>query len=71
MKKQWVEIEFEIGDQVYLKTDQDQQLRIVTALSVREGARVNYELSCGITTSWHSGFEISADIDVKIKTSDR
>ena len=60
-------IVFKVGDVVYLKTDEDQKKRILTGLCIRMTG-VTYELSQGIATSWHYGFEISSTADIKIKT---
>ena len=58
---------FKISDIVYLVTDDEQKKRIVTAISIRQMG-VTYELSCGISTSWHYGFEVSETADIKAKT---
>lgn len=68
--KKWVELEFEVGDMVYLKTDQDQHKRIITGICLRQ-AGILYELAQGTTSSWHYVFELSATIDVVVKTSDK
>jgi hypothetical protein len=51
---------FEIGDMVYLKTDLEQQPRIVFALEVRKGD-IMYRLVCGTEVSDHYDFELSID----------
>lgn len=48
------------GEIVYLKTDEEQEPRLVTA-KMERGNFVSYELSCGIMTSWHQAIEISRD----------
>jgi hypothetical protein len=63
--KKWFEIDFEPGDIVYLKTDRDQYERMVTGYCIRQ-AGITYELSFGSTTSWHYGFEISVEKEIKI-----
>ena len=61
--------EYTIGDTVYLKTDKDQNKRIVTAICIRHGNYVVYELSQGsFIPTWHTAMEITSDIDVLIKT---
>lgn len=57
---------YEIGDEVYLKTDFDQLLRIVTGIIVRPSCVV-YELSQGSANSEHYDFEISREINELIK----
>ena len=56
---------YDIEDEVYLKTDPEQELRIVTAINVRLASKdvyyLSYELSCGSFTSWHTTGEISTD----------
>lgn len=59
---------FDLEDRVYLITDPDQKLRLVTAICQRVG-RVSYELSCGTSTSWHDAFEISTEKDIITSTS--
>lgn len=52
--------DFKLKQTVYLKTDEQQQPRLVTAITARMTGLV-YELSCGITTTWHVAYEISED----------
>lgn len=68
--KKWVDLEFDVGDVVYLKTDEDQKPRIVAEICIKKTGIV-YNLCQGTVTSWHYDFEMSVNIDVKIKTSDR
>lgn len=68
--KKWIDLEFEPGQTIYLKTDEDQKKRIVLAVSLRQTGLL-YEVGCGPTSSWHYGFEMSETRDVVIKTSDR
>ena len=68
LEKQIIDsIIFKVGDVVYLITDDEQKKRIVSGLCIRKNG-VTYELSCGISTSWHYGFEITETVNVKIKT---
>lgn len=67
--KKWVELKFEIGQFVYITTDEDQKLRQVVSIHLKESGVV-YELQSGTISSWHYGFEISEHINVKIKTSE-
>ncbi len=64
--KKWIELEHNIGDIVYLKTDGEQQKRIVTGINLRPEL-VAYALSCGDRESFHYGFEISVECDVLSK----
>lgn len=60
-------IQFKVTDHVYLVTDDDQKKRIVTAILIKQFG-VLYELAQGVTTSWHYGFEITSEVNVKVKT---
>lgn len=56
---------YEIGDTVYLKTDNDQMPRIVFCFRVYKNDML-YELVCGTVTSAHYDFEISDKKNVLI-----
>jgi hypothetical protein len=56
---------YEIGDTVYLKTDEHQLPRIVFCFKVYENDLL-YELVCGTVTSAHYYFEISKEKNVLI-----
>ena len=62
-----IDNKFNIGDEVYLKTDEDQNCRLVTGLTIRVTS-ITYELSCGTAESTHYDFEITVEKDV-LKTS--
>lgn len=70
MIKKWVELEFEVGQHVYLKTDEDQKLRIIKSIWLQKSG-VQYQLASGTSEAWHFDFEISIHQDVKLKTSDK
>lgn len=53
-----VEIIHQIGDIVFLKTDPEQNERMVTEIRIRQNS-VLYSLSCGTTDSLHYEIEIS------------
>lgn len=53
-----IKVAYEVGAQVYLITDPDQHIRIVTAVVLRQGGVV-YELSYGLMANAHSSCEIS------------
>lgn len=61
-----IDNKFEIGQQVYIKTDKDQSTRIVTSIQIRPNNLLMYELGCGSQSSWHYDFEISEDQNVLI-----
>lgn len=58
--------EYELGDLVYLVTDQDQEQRMVTGIMYRPGT-VLYLLSGGDKETEHYGIEISKEKDTSIQ----
>lgn len=58
-----MKLKFEIGEIVYLKTDNEQLERFVTGVNIRVGS-ISYALTNGTNESWHYDFEISKEIDV-------
>lgn len=56
---------FEIGQTVYLKTDTDQDQRIVTAIQITPSG-VTYALSCGPDLSWHYEVEICQEKNIMV-----
>lgn len=54
-----VDNKFNIGNIVYVITDSDQCLRIVTAITLRSNNYIEYELSCGTHASYFTEMEIS------------
>ena len=58
---------FNIGDEVFLKTDLEQSGRLVTGLIIRAGCII-YQLSCGVSESNHYDFELTVERDI-LKTS--
>lgn len=67
--KKWVDLAFEVGQTVWLTTDEDQKKRIVCEINLKQTG-VMYRLCQGTTDSWHYDFEISDRINVVIKTYD-
>jgi len=63
-----IDNEFEIGDYVYLSTDVEQQIRIVTSIAIRNKGIIYY-LSCGANESSHYDFEITRDVNVLITSN--
>lgn len=59
-----IENKFEIGDIVYLTTDEDQKRRVVTAITVLPDNKLTYQISCGHFASDHYEFEISDEKNV-------
>lgn len=60
-----IDTKFKIGDSVYLKTDVEQQKRLVTGYTIRDGS-ILYLLSLGTYESPHYDLEISEEVDVLI-----
>jgi hypothetical protein len=58
---------FEIGDEVYLKTDEEQRKRIVVAIKLFKGGELLYDLTQGVITSLHYDFELSPERDQVLK----
>lgn len=56
---------FELGEFVYLKTDAEQERRIVTEISVRPTG-ILYRLTFGTIESYHYDIEISREVDLGI-----
>lgn len=68
MASKLIEVAFDIGQVVYLKTDTAQNPRIVFSYKVSNSDTL-YELACGTITSIHYDFEISAEINVVLTTT--
>lgn len=61
-----IDVAFELGQTVYLKTDKEQLPRIVTRYWVSKSA-VLYALGCGTGETTHFDLEISDSVDVLTK----
>ena len=59
--------DFKIKDFVYLKTDEEQRLRLVSGICVRDNG-ISYELCCGEQVTWHYSFEISKEKNILMTT---
>lgn len=57
--------EFNIGEIVFLITDENQLERIVTGLIIRKDSIIYY-LSCGTTETSHYSFEIATNKNFKL-----
>lgn len=57
------DIDFSIGDIVYLRTDTHQEERMIVGICLRPTG-VTYCLMCGLTESWHYGMELTTEKDV-------
>lgn len=61
-----IDNKFDLEQKVYLTTDPEQLVRVITAIHVRPGYLL-YELTAGTTASDHYDFEISPDEDTLLK----
>jgi len=55
-----IESEYKIGQLVYLKTDPEQYIRMVVAITINPN-NIYYDLACAGSVSNHYDFEISAE----------
>ena len=63
-----IDNKFEIGDFVYIKTDTDQSVRVVTGIMFRPFGCV-FELTLCDETSFHYDFELSTDRNTILATN--
>jgi hypothetical protein len=57
-------IEYDLGQIVYLKTDNEQHGRMVTQITLRPNKSVMYALAFGSGETWHYSIEISNERDI-------
>jgi len=58
---------YDIGQMVFLATDNSQNERMVTRVMVLNERCVQYLLSCGTIDSWHNECEITEDVNIEKK----
>ena len=63
-----IENKFNIGDTVYIVTDEDQKKRVVTGLRICPRDCIIYYLNCGTVFSEHYDFELQSEENVLAKT---
>lgn len=63
-KKIKIELDFDIGQIVYLKTDAEQLERMVVEIRLLPGGVAIYSLSCIDTVSEHYAIEIDSEKDI-------
>jgi hypothetical protein len=63
-----IDNKFNYGQEVYIKTDPDQKVRIVTAICARPGY-IEYRLDCGTDWSWQPDYVISTEKNVILTTT--
>ena len=61
--------EFDFGDFVYLKTDKEQYVRMITCILHYKSGELMYKVSCGTSHSEHYGYELSKEINVLLSTT--
>ena len=66
----FVENIYDFGDIVFLKTDAEQNERIVTGISIRPNGPIIYYLNCGQFISSHYEMEIIKEKEFKITSHD-
>jgi hypothetical protein len=59
-----IDNKFEIGSIVYLKTDKDQNERIIRQINIDVSNSIQYSIAYGSCISWHYDFEITAEKNV-------
>lgn len=57
-----IDNEFSLSDTVYLKTDPEQNKRIVIGIWIRQDG-LQYELAMSEESSYHFDYEISREVD--------
>jgi len=55
---------YNFGDQVFLVTDEEQRLRLVSGLYIRPNGEIKYGVSYKENESWHYDFEITKEKDM-------
>ena len=60
-----IKTKYDFEQEVYLRTDADQQLHVITEIIVKPGNLILYELTCGHEASTHYEFEISTEKSYK------
>jgi hypothetical protein len=62
-----IDNKFDIGQGVYLATDDEQLKRLVTSIHVHPNNQIVYYLTCGSSVSEHYDFEITSEVNELIK----
>lgn len=63
-----INTKFDIGQVVFLKTDNEQNERLITGIDIRESGII-YRVSFCETDSYHCGFELSMEKNVLKSTT--
>jgi hypothetical protein len=64
-----IDNKYELGEIVYLITDEDQRKRVVISIFVTPENCIMYEVQNGINFSRHYDFELSREMDQVLKTN--
>lgn len=56
---------YNLKDYVYLTTDPDQLIRVVTGICIRENS-ITYEITSGTVSTWHYEFEITTNKNYEV-----
>jgi hypothetical protein len=54
----FIEFQFQYGEFVQLKTDEEKKKRVVTAIVIKGKNYLEYQLACGLESSGHAETEI-------------
>lgn len=63
-----IDTKFDLGQIVFIKTDKEQQPRMIIGITVRPTGLL-YELNFGSNSSWHFEIEISDEKDILLTTT--
>lgn len=63
--------DYDLGDIVFLKTDEEQRERMITEMCVKSSNFLMYQLTLGNSCSWHSDIEFEKEMSLKTKFKNR
>lgn len=66
-----IETNFDIGEIVYLITDNEQLGRMITAIKITGNNNVTYLLSYGTSETWHYEIEFSLEENIIKRINER
>ena len=55
---------YDIGEYVYLKTDNEQKQRLIIQITIQPDKTLQYNVRCGTEDSWHYEIEINKEKDI-------
>jgi hypothetical protein len=65
-----LENKYEIGQIVFVKIDKEQKENMITAILIRPGGCISYELHDGVRNKWFYEFECSEEKDIVKATTE-